>query len=247
MQEIRPGAANRIINELRTGRGYLVDKDIWKQDRSSEAEPGGSSQDGAEPRDHQADEADEAASEEQEEAGPRQDAGGGSTDPVPYMEMYYASAEPAASMIRDEAEHTEAAEAELTQPVQGPDAEAETEGFGMADETADEPDEPLYEEDPSIPLIERAEAYAGEAEPETLDDAELSLVIEEMCRSKAEEFHMIGYEHVTPEDIWDCISDKYRKSGVPPLHRIVNDILSLRVTNFMNWLTMSAFKGAHFR
>ncbi|MCP3773956.1 post-transcriptional regulator [Paenibacillus sp. MZ04-78.2] len=78
-----------------------------------------------------------------------------------------------------------------------------------------------------------------------MNDEELSRVIEEMCLSKAEEFRMIGYEQVTGEEIWECVSDKYRKTGVPPLHRIVNDILSLKATQFMNWMTMSIYKDAH--
>jgi hypothetical protein len=75
-----------------------------------------------------------------------------------------------------------------------------------------------------------------------LSESELNSQIEELCQSKAEEFHMLGYEQVTGRDIWDCVSDKYRKE-TPPLHRIVNDILSLRVTQFMNWNTMSIYKG----
>nr|WP_029191764.1 post-transcriptional regulator [Paenibacillus elgii] len=78
-----------------------------------------------------------------------------------------------------------------------------------------------------------------------MNDEELSRVIEEICRSKAEEFRMIGYEQVTGEEIWECVSDKYHKTGVPPLHRIVNDILSLKATQFMNWMTMSIYKNAH--
>ncbi|MCZ8514617.1 hypothetical protein O9H85_19755 [Paenibacillus filicis] len=77
-----------------------------------------------------------------------------------------------------------------------------------------------------------------------MSDEELSGVLEELCRSKAEEFRMLGYEQVIGKDIWDCVSDKYKKTGIPPLHRIVNDILSLKVTGFMNWMTMSIYKDA---
>lgn len=82
----------------------------------------------------------------------------------------------------------------------------------------------------------------------TVDDEDLNRVIEDLCRSKAQEFRMLGYEHVTGQEIWECVSDKYKKTGIPPLHRIVNDILSLKVTQFMNWMTMSIYKdNAHFR
>jgi hypothetical protein len=79
-----------------------------------------------------------------------------------------------------------------------------------------------------------------------LSEFELSEVIESLCLSKVEEFILLGYDHVSGKEIWDCVSDRYRKTGIPPLHQIVNDILSLKSTQFMNWMTMSAFKGAQF-
>ncbi|WP_138752372.1 post-transcriptional regulator [Paenibacillus sinopodophylli] len=79
-----------------------------------------------------------------------------------------------------------------------------------------------------------------------MDDEELNRVIEELCMSKAEEFHLIGYEHVSGQEIWACVSEKYKKTGEPELHELVNDILSLKVTKFMNFLTISAYKGNPF-
>lgn len=73
-----------------------------------------------------------------------------------------------------------------------------------------------------------------------LSEHEMNSMIEEICNSKAEEFHMLGYDSVTGRDIWDCVSAKYKET--PPLHRVVNNILSLRTTDFMNWMTMSAWK-----
>ncbi|MBB3109931.1 hypothetical protein FHS18_001994 [Paenibacillus phyllosphaerae] len=70
--------------------------------------------------------------------------------------------------------------------------------------------------------------------------------IEELCESKAYEFRLVGYEHVTGQDIWQCVSDRYRKTGEPARHEVVNDILSLKVTKFMNFLTISAYRGTHF-
>ena len=63
------------------------------------------------------------------------------------------------------------------------------------------------------------------------------------CESKVYEFRMLGYEYVTDVDIWDCVMDRYRKkTDKPKVHRIVNDILSLRSTAFMNWMTMSIYR-----
>ncbi|GGG19998.1 post-transcriptional regulator [Paenibacillus abyssi] len=79
-----------------------------------------------------------------------------------------------------------------------------------------------------------------------MTEEELNQIIESLCESKAEEFRMFGYEHVTGKEIWECVSDKYHKNGQPALHQMVNDILSLKVTKFMNFMTLSAFRGTHF-
>lgn len=72
--------------------------------------------------------------------------------------------------------------------------------------------------------------------------SELEQAVEQLCANKAEEFHLYGYDHVTSEDIWQCVSEAYGDT-LPPLHRLANDILSLKVTAFMNWMTMNAYKG----
>lgn len=79
-------------------------------------------------------------------------------------------------------------------------------------------------------------------DPSHLSNEELTEVIEQLCHSKADEFQLIGYEHAKANDIWQCVSSRY-KQGMPKLHVIVNDILSLKATQFMNWLTMQAYKG----
>lgn len=87
--------------------------------------------------------------------------------------------------------------------------------------------------------------HALDDQEDSLSEEELQTWMERLCSSKAEEFAMIGYEHVTGKDIWNCVSDKYHKSGIPALHQVVNDILSLKVTQFMNWMTMNMYKGTH--
>lgn len=86
----------------------------------------------------------------------------------------------------------------------------------------------------------------GRVDDERAADEEFDLneVIERLCNSKAAEFRMFGYEQVSGRDIWDCVNDKYHKSGTPALHQIVNDILSLKVTQFMNWMTMRVYRGS---
>ena len=89
---------------------------------------------------------------------------------------------------------------------------------------------------------ERDDATEADAETEAapMDEQALNAMIEEICNSKADEFRLLGYDSVTGRDVWDCVSAKYKE--IPPLHRLVNDIMSLRVTALMNWMTLSAWK-----
>jgi len=76
---------------------------------------------------------------------------------------------------------------------------------------------------------------------ELLSEEELMRCIEDLCNSKANEFRMYGYENVTGEQIWACVSENYRR-GWPRLNRLVNDIMSLKANRFMNWLMLSVYK-----
>ncbi|UVI28088.1 post-transcriptional regulator [Paenibacillus spongiae] len=80
----------------------------------------------------------------------------------------------------------------------------------------------------------------------TMTEEEWLQTIETLCESKVEEFKLVGYEHVTAKEVWECVSEKYAKTGVPAMHEVVNDILSLKVMKFMNFMTISAYRGTHF-
>jgi hypothetical protein len=73
-------------------------------------------------------------------------------------------------------------------------------------------------------------------------DEETRVQIMALCQSKAEEFALIGYDKVVKEDIWRYFEHRY-KGQYPPLHRLVNEILGLKVTAYMNWATINAYKG----
>lgn len=152
---------------------------------------------------------------------------------VPYMELFYSQETAAATSVGEARELT-----------------VETSESAMEQESADNSAAPGGDEQPR--LAEGAsgmpEDDAAEADPAgDMDEDELNRMIEEICKSKAQEFRMLGYEQVTGQEVWECVSDKYKKHGVPPLHRIVNDILSLKVTSFMNWMMMSIYKDSRFR
>ncbi|RNB54435.1 hypothetical protein EDM57_17365 [Brevibacillus gelatini] len=63
-----------------------------------------------------------------------------------------------------------------------------------------------------------------------------------LCQSKAEEFAMLGYENVEAADIWECVTSGYKE--IPPMHRLVNDILSLKPNKYMNYLMMQMYKNS---
>lgn len=66
--------------------------------------------------------------------------------------------------------------------------------------------------------------------------------IDNLCEMKAWEFTLFGYQDVQKDDIWQCVSESYQ-GELPPLHRFVNDILSLKPDRWMNWMMMQALKG----
>ncbi|MNJ37579.1 Post-transcriptional regulator ComN [compost metagenome] len=78
---------------------------------------------------------------------------------------------------------------------------------------------------------------------EILTDEELDQAIIGLCQSKAEEFRLIGYEYITADEVWECVSSKYKKQQLPRTHQLVNDILSLKATQIMNYLTLSVYRG----
>ncbi|MCQ4086294.1 post-transcriptional regulator [Saccharibacillus sp. JS10] len=82
-------------------------------------------------------------------------------------------------------------------------------------------------------------------EPELIGE-ELTGAVIDLCRSKAEEFQFLGYEHTTWEEVWNCVNHKYVNKPEPPLHQMVNDILTLRADGMMNYLTLAALKEAPF-
>jgi len=77
---------------------------------------------------------------------------------------------------------------------------------------------------------------------EHLIDGERMEAILALCQSKAEEFALYGYDKVSKEEIWQYFQHRYKKE-LPPLHRLVNEILGLKITAYMNWITINAYKG----
>jgi hypothetical protein len=67
--------------------------------------------------------------------------------------------------------------------------------------------------------------------------------VQPAVESKKEEFHYLGYESVTSEEVWECVKGKMKKKKIEPrLHSIVDTILSLSLNDFMTWLTVQSYK-----
>lgn len=63
--------------------------------------------------------------------------------------------------------------------------------------------------------------------------------------SKVDEFCTLGYKDVSKEDIWTFLLEKKwkkPKEGVR-IYELVSDVLSLKIGDYMNFATISAFKS----
>ncbi|WP_096201425.1 post-transcriptional regulator [Bacillus sp. FJAT-45350] len=60
--------------------------------------------------------------------------------------------------------------------------------------------------------------------------------------SKVDEFQMLGYDKTDCNQVWDCVLYKLRKKKeFIHIHEFVSVILTLRVSDYMNWLTIAAY------
>lgn len=84
---------------------------------------------------------------------------------------------------------------------------------------------------------------SGDFYMKLMETSELNKQIEGLCNNKAKEFEIMGYKNITGELIWECVNSTY-KGELPRLHKIVNDILTLKATNYMNWMMVKVYKGS---
>lgn len=68
-----------------------------------------------------------------------------------------------------------------------------------------------------------------------------------VLNSKVEEFQLIGYDEASAEEVWECVLNKLRKQKEPMrIYQFVNEILKLKVTDYMTWLTIGAYQGPNW-
>ncbi|MBM7701399.1 post-transcriptional regulator [Metabacillus iocasae] len=63
--------------------------------------------------------------------------------------------------------------------------------------------------------------------------------------SKIEEFHMLGYKEINENELWNYLQQKKWKKlkEEPPLYQIVNDILSVKIMDVMNYVTIESYRS----
>ncbi len=78
-----------------------------------------------------------------------------------------------------------------------------------------------------------------------LNKRDLTKQVEFLCNQKAKEFKSLGYDNIDGEKIWECVSSKYTDEQ-PHIHQIINDILTLKAANYMNWMMLKVYKDEEF-
>jgi hypothetical protein len=78
------------------------------------------------------------------------------------------------------------------------------------------------------------------------EDKELAQAVKELCLSKAEELKIYGYLGITYQQVWSCVTYKYIR-GLPKIHKLVNDIISLNANKLMDWVMLGAYKQRCYR
>jgi hypothetical protein len=67
-------------------------------------------------------------------------------------------------------------------------------------------------------------------------------------QSKLEEFQLLGYDKITEPQLWDfLIKKKWKKAKEEiNLHEVIQDIMSVKVSEYMSFATVEAFKVPEF-
>jgi hypothetical protein len=66
-------------------------------------------------------------------------------------------------------------------------------------------------------------------------------------KSKLEEFELLGYGHIEEKEIWDYLKKKRWKKEEKPLHQVVNDILTLKQGDIINFMAMESYKNTSYQ
>jgi hypothetical protein len=76
---------------------------------------------------------------------------------------------------------------------------------------------------------------------------EQKTIIQPVIESKLEEFHLIGYEDVTEAELWGYLNQKkWKKRQEFSLHQVVSDVLTVKITDVMSYVTIESYKSNMF-
>jgi hypothetical protein len=67
--------------------------------------------------------------------------------------------------------------------------------------------------------------------------------VKSLCLAKAAEFHLLGYEEVTAKEVWQCVQGMVKQDDLH-LYQMVELVMGLNIGKFMNFMTLSAYKGS---
>lgn len=69
-----------------------------------------------------------------------------------------------------------------------------------------------------------------------------------VLESKLEEFRLLNYDHITEQELWDYLLAKKWRKGKETIHlyEIVNDIFSLKVSDFITYATVQHLQSPDF-
>lgn len=71
--------------------------------------------------------------------------------------------------------------------------------------------------------------------------------IQPFLQSKLEEFHLLGLNRLTMDELWQFVeenlSKKKKEREVNKLHQFVNYVMSLSINDYMNKVRMDMFRG----
>lgn len=115
----------------------------------------------------------------------------------------------------------------------------------------DAPAPSVSREDATAPSFSRGDAAAPATRGTQEDDAEPALPnpldfeptreLRWLLRDKAAEFGVLGYGHVSPDDLWRYFQSE-KKRRPKNLHELVNALLSLQPQAFMNFTMRQSYK-----
>lgn len=67
-------------------------------------------------------------------------------------------------------------------------------------------------------------------------------------QSKLEEFRLLGYKAISEPELWEFLLKKKWKKATEEikLHQVIQDILSVKVSDYISFATIEAYKATEF-